>query len=302
MRIAFGICLGLLFTQGCGAPTRESSMAESIHQILFEYPEATVGIAVRDLDSGLSFDQNSERVFHAASTMKVPVMIEVFRQIDLGRLSLADSIPVVNEFRSIVDGSSYSLDFGEDSDETPYGKIGRNVTIGLLVERMITMSSNLATNILVDLLSADSIQATIEGLGTRTMHVYRGVEDLKAFDLGLNNTATAEDFAVLLTTLARREAVSEKLDTEMLDILSMQHHNSMIPAGLPEGMKVAHKTGGITRIDHDVAIVYPVDKDPYVLVILIEGIDDHTRSSELGSKLTTVIHKIVVDSRLTQDG
>jgi beta-lactamase class A len=270
-------------------------MADGIHAILSEYPEATVGVSLRDLGPGLAFDLNADRVFHAASTMKVPVMIEVFRLSELGRLSLADSIPVANEFRSIVDGSPYSMDVGEDSDGDIYGSIGRNVTVGWLVDRMITVSSNLATNILIDLVKADSVQETIEQLGTRTMRVYRGVEDLKAYELGLNNTATSEDLATVLTAIARGNAVSEASDAAMVEILVGQQFNTMIPAGLPEGTKVAHKTGSITEIHHDAAIVYPADSEPYVLVILIEGIDDHARSAELGARLTTAIHGWLIE-------
>ncbi len=297
MHIAFSICLGLVFVQGCGPANREPTMAESIHQILSEYPDATVGISVRDLDSGLAFDQDADRVFHAASTMKVPVMIEVFRLVEEGRLSLEDSIAVVNEFKSIVDGSLYSMDIGEDSDGDVYGAIGKNGTVGWLVEQMITASSNLATNILIDLVNADSVEATIERLGTRTMRVYRGVEDLKAYDLGLNNTATSEDLATLLVAIASGEAVSETSDAAMVEILASQRINRMIPAGLPEGTKVAHKTGSITKINHDAAIVYAADRKTYVLVILIEGIEDHARSSELGAKLTRTIHGTLIEAK-----
>ncbi len=269
-------------------------MAESIRQILSEYPDATVAISVRDLGSGFAFDLNPDRVFHAASTMKVPVMIEVFRQVEAGHLSLEDSIPVVNEFKSIVDGSLFSMDIGEDSDGDIYGAIGKNATVGWLVERMITVSSNLATNILIDLVNADSVQATIERLGTKTMHVYRGVEDIKAFDLGLNNTATSEDLATLLVAIARGEAVSETADAAMVEILAMQQFNRMIPAGLPDGTRVAHKTGSITKINHDAAIVYPADREPYVLVILTEGIEGKEISADLGARIATRVHSSLI--------
>ena len=255
-----------------------------VNAILAELPDDTVAISIRDPHSGFNYDRNADRLFHAASTMKVPVMIEVFRQADLGVFNLDDSLIVENAFSSIVDGSPYSMDIGEDSDESVYGAIGTAMSIRDLIHQMITRSSNLATNLLIDLVSADSVQTTIRRLGTTRMEVLRGVEDLKAFDLGMNNTATSADLAVLLEAIANGEAVSDEADAEMVAILSEQEFNEMIPAGLPEGTIVAHKTGSITRISHDAAIVSP-DDAPWVIVILTEGFDDQGESFAVGQEL-----------------
>jgi beta-lactamase class A len=220
-------------------------------------------------------------------------MIEVFRQAEEGRLSLTDSIAVVNSFKSIVDGSSYEMDVGEDSDAEVYKALGKKATIEWLVQHMIAASSNLATNILIDLVKADSVQATIERLGTTKMHVYRGVEDLKAYEQGLNNTATSADLATLMTALARGRAVSDSADARMVDIMATQEFNTMIPSGLPRGTRVAHKTGSITRIHHDAAIVYPEGQDPYVLVILTEGIEDRKESSGLGANIAGLVNTMM---------
>ena len=265
-------------------------METTLHEILAQYPEATVGISVRDLETGTAFDYNSGRVFHAASTMKVPVMIEVFRQAEEGRFSLDDSLLVTNEFRSIVDGSAYTLDTVDDSDTEVYAMADKRVPIRWLVDRMITVSSNLATNILIEFVGADSVQTTIERLGTMTMHVYRGVEDLKAFDQGLNNTATAEDLAALMQALAQGRAVSPQADSVMVEVLLRQQFRDIIPAGLPTNVRVAHKTGSITRIHHDAAIVYPPARKPYVLVVLTEGVEDGARSARLGAEIASVMH------------
>ncbi len=268
-------------------------METSFHEILSSYPEAAVGIALRDLEAGTSFEYNADRSFHAASTMKVPVMIEVFRQAEAGRFSMNDSLEVTNEFKSIVDGSSYVLDTEDDSDAEVYAEIGHPVAIRWLVERMITASSNLATNILIDLVSADSVQATIERLGTTHMKVLRGVEDLKAYDQGLNNTATANDLAVLLQALAEGRAVSSDADAEMVDILLQQEYNDIIPAGVPAGVRVAHKTGWITEIHHDAAIVYPPERKPYILVVLTEGVPDKDDSARLGAEISSAAYAAI---------
>ena len=294
MRLAL-VCI-LVACMGCQSEAEIShSMTNSIDlavkQILQVYPDAEVGLVVSDQSTGVDFRYQEERSFHAASTMKVPVMIEIFRQVDAGRFSLDDELLVENSFRSIVDSSLYSIE--DDSDDAIYTKLGQEMTIRDLIFQMITVSSNLATNLLIDFISADSVQQTVEQMGVSSMKVLRGVEDIKAYNLGLSNSTTAGDLALLLEALQDGKAVSVDADQEMVDILKAQAFNEMIPAGLPANTQVAHKTGWITAIHHDAGIVYPENADPYVLVILIEGITDNTVSAKLGADLTTVIHNIL---------
>src|SRR5690606_21176661 len=108
---------------------------------------------------------NEDTVFHAASTMKTPVMIEVYKQSAEGRFQLTDSLPVKNEFYSIVDSSVFGLTVGDDSDDLLYRQIGHNQTIYDLVSQMIQVSSNLATNILIDLVDARKVTQTMRSLG-----------------------------------------------------------------------------------------------------------------------------------------
>ena len=265
------------------------SLEAKISRVVEGVPGATVAVSVIDVDTRLSLLGN--RAFHAASTMKVPVMIEVFRQASLGRFSLNDSLAVRNSFRSIVDRSEYHIE--DDSDDAIYERLGGRMSIRDLVYQMITVSSNLATNLLIDLVAADSVQHTIEEMGVRGMRVLRGVEDIKAYDRGMNNTATAEDLALLLATILQGEAVSAGASAEMVKILLEQRFNEMIPAGMPEGARVAHKTGSITRINHDAGIVYPSAGEPYVLVILVEGVDDGDVSSGLGADIARIVHETI---------
>jgi beta-lactamase class A len=277
---------------GCGPEVNvgelQMTISTEIDRIASDYPDATLAVSVRDPQTGLTVDRNSDRLFHAASTMKVPVMIEIFRRAELGRLDLEDSIRVENAFRSIVDGSPFAIE--DDSDDAIYERLGTPMSIRDLVFNMITISSNLATNILIDYVSADSVQATSERLGTRHMETLRGVEDLKAYEQGLSNRATAADLAVLLHHLMRGRAVSPEADAAMVEILSAQRFNEMIPAGLPEGTQVAHKTGQITRIHHDAAIVTPRMGESYVLVVMIEGLADDTDSAALGASIAAAAH------------
>lgn len=238
-----------------------------------------VGLALLPLDGRPALAIQPDKEFHAASTMKVPVMIELFRQAEAGLLKLDEPLMIRNEFRSIVDGSPYQLSVGDDSDAEVYKRIGKTMSLRDLCEAMITVSSNFAANLLIERLGVENIKATVARLGAGGMHVLRGVEDQKAFDKGLNNSTTAAALGVLMLKIAGGQAVSPKADAEMVAILKRQKFNDGIPAGLPAGTPVAHKTGTITRIHHDAAIVY--GPHPYVLVILIRGIQDQKASAAL---------------------
>ncbi len=230
---------------------------------------------------------------HAASTMKVPVMIQLFRDTDAGIRRLDDDVPVKQTFTSIVDGSSYLLDPTSDSDSTLYSQVGGAASARHLIDRMITWSSNLATNILIELADASRVTETMRAFGADSIEVLRGVEDLAAFRAGLSNTTTARDLGAILVAIASGRAASDAATQDMLEILARQHFNEGIPAGLPPGIRVAHKTGSITAINHDAAIVLPKEGGAYVLVVLVRGIEDH----ETSSAVITDISRLVWESR-----
>lgn len=240
---------------------------------------ADVAVAAHAIDADDRLLIQPDTSFHAASTMKVPVMIELFRQADAGLLSLDEQLPVKNEFHSIVDGSVYRMDVSDDSDGEVYKAAGKTMALRDLCEAMITVSSNFAANLLIERVGATNVQQTVERLGGTGVRVLRGVEDQKAFDKGLNNVTTARGLAALLERLAKGTAVSPKADAEMIAILKRQKFNSAIPAGVPAGTPIAHKTGTITKIHHDAAIVY--GPRPYVLVVLVRGIEDQKISAAL---------------------
>ena len=249
---------------------------------------ADVAVAVRTLDEGNELLIQPDVEFHAASTMKVPVMIELFRQIQAGKLSMDDRLPVVNEFHSIVDGSPYSLDVADDSDATVYAHVGRTMSLRELLEAMVTVSSNLAANLLIARLGPKNIQRTTDSLGAPGMHVLRGVEDGKAFQKGLNNTTTARALLTLMEKIAHGEAVDRASSDAMIAVLERQQFNDRIPAGLPAGTRVAHKTGEITRIQHDAAIVF--GPRPFVLVVLVRGLDDAKKGAALIADITRAVY------------
>lgn len=248
---------------------------------------AEVSVAYRSLDDSEEWMFDADKLYHAASTMKVPVMVELFRQAEEGQLKLSDQLAIRNQFKSVVDGSPYSLDFGEDSDDSVYAHIGGFMTLEALNTQMITVSSNFATNLLIDHLGVKNIRATVSTLGAFGLEVRRGVEDLKAFDQGVINETSARGLFILLNAIARGQAVSPSASERMVEVLSAQKFNDGIPKGLPAGTRVAHKTGTITRIHHDAAIVY--GDHPAVLVILTRGIEKEADSDDLIARITRAL-------------
>src|SRR5215813_7566844 len=220
--------------------------------------------------------------------MKVPMLIELFHQAKEGKLKLSDTIVVKNEFHSIVDGSPYKLDAADDSEAELYKAEGKSRTLAELAELMITVSSNLATNLLIEKLGVENIRAEVHALGADGMNVLRGVEDGKAFEKGMNNTTTARGLEILLTAIADGKAVDADASKQMVALLERQKFNEAIPAGLPTGTRVAHKTGDITKIHHDAAIVFA--KRPFVLVVLVRGIADEKESYALAAAIAKELY------------
>ena len=282
--------LSILMMSSAASQTLDQARAE-IEKLIHATP-GTFAVAAEDLSTGKQLLLNERETFHAASTMKTPVMIEVFKQAREGPLHLDDSVIVRNEFRSIVDGSRYSLDLGDDSDDSIYRRIGQKASVRELVEHMITLSSNLATNILIGLVNPDRVTATMRELGADSIRVLRGVEDSKAFQQGLNNTTTALDLLMVMKAIANGQAVDSSTSAEMVRILLNQKFNDKIPALLPKGVRVAHKTGNITGVEHDSGIVFLPDGRSYVIVTLSKDLPN----AEQGKRVLAEISRIVYNA------
>jgi beta-lactamase class A len=278
------------------APLDSANPRQTI-QNLSDSLHSEIGVAFYDLETGASFNFNERLMLHAASTMKAPVMIEVFRQAESGKFKLEDSLLVKNNFKSIVDGSAYSMDIGEDSDDSIYKMISRRMTIRQLIEQMITVSSNLATNMLIELVDAKKVMATLRSLGIKNMQVLRGVEDGKAFERGLNNRTDAFDLLLTMRAIVEKKAASAASCDEMLEVLKRQKFREKIPEGLPEGIIVANKTGHITNIDHDAAIVFPLNRKPYVLVVLTHKINDPQLAAQVIARISKSIWRHFIEKR-----
>ena len=275
----------------------EEKLEKHISQ-MFDSQDGQFAFAYKDLQTNETLLINARERFHAASTMKTPVLIELYKQDADGIFSLDDSIPIKNEFYSIVDSSTYSLTAEDDSEKTLYTLLGQNRTIGDLAYDMIIVSSNLATNLTIDLVGAPNVNKTMRSLGANDIDVLRGVEDIKAYEKGMSNTTTAYDLMVIYEQLALGNVVSSSASESMIDILFDQKFNDIIPAKLPEDVKVAHKTGSITGVHHDSGIVYMPDGRKYVLVLLSKELGDFDQGTSLMADVSYLVYQYMMGKKM----
>ena len=285
----------LILLTACTSTQPKQRMDELRQQIsaTLGAQEGTFAVAFKDMQTGEELLINARESFHAASTMKTPVLIEAYKQASEGRFSLSDSIRIRNEFKSIVDGSLYSISPEDDSEKELYTLIGQKRPASELLYKMIIQSSNLATNLIIEELDAKQVTQTMRELGAQDIQVLRGVEDSKAFEKGLSNTTTAYDLLLLFGQITAGKAVSSEASGEMVRILLDQRHREIIPARLPEGVKVAHKTGWITGVRHDSGIVILPDGRKYVLVLLSKNLKDEKAGIEAMAKVSEMIYTYV---------
>lgn len=269
----------LLFTvsiskgQNSTSAQRTAILKDQVVREVSQYPAAQVAVAFKDLQSGAELFINEDRFFHAASTMKTPVMAALFAQSAVGKFDLDDTITVYNRFKSIADGSEYQVNSADDSEQDLYKAVGTPVLISDLMLRMITKSSNLATNMLIDKVGVNAVKETMHIIGADNIKVLRGVEDQKAFDQGMNNMVTAKDLMLLFEQIALGRLVNRDASQKMIAILMQQRLKGAIPAKLPSAVRVANKTGSITRVLNDSGIVFLPDGRKYVLVLLSRGLE-----------------------------
>ena len=277
-------------------PGRDTStLKQQIHRIT----EAAEGdYAVAFIDAGnpeTSLFIDADEWFHAASTMKTPVMIEVYRQAMEGKFDLDDKLVVRNEFVSIADGSTYSLSIDRDSGDALYDHLGSELSIRELVYSMIVRSGNLATNIVIEHVGAENVNRAMADMGAEGIRVLRGVEDMAAFRAGMNNEVTARGLAMMYLRLAEGSALDKEYRSQVLSVLKDQHFRDMIPALLPEEVTVAHKTGWITGVRHDSGIVYLPDGRAYVLVILSKNVPDRADANRTGAEISRKIYDFMTE-------
>lgn len=235
--------------------------------------EYCAGLAGRPLIS-----ENSDRQFYAASTMKVPVMVALFRRYDRGSLDLGQPVTITSTFTSVHDGSQFRIDAEDEDSEL---RDGEQRPVRDLIERMITLSSNNATDLLLQLTTFDEIQKTVDDSGATNTVIARPIGDKSAAQAGIQNLVTAADLVAIMTAIATERAAEPDSCREMLDILTRQQHRVGIAAGLPADIRTASKGGWINGLRHDVAVIWPPDGKPYCHAICTEGLADDDAIAEI---------------------
>lgn len=253
-----------------------------------------LAVAFYDYETTVQWCYNADEWFHAASTMKVAVLLGVFRQIARGDLSLESPVHVRNRFTSIVNREPFMIEISRDGDGNVSKHIGKNLPVRELAYWMITTSSNLATNLLVEVVGVEVIQRALDELEIQGVKVLRGVEDQAAYEAGFNNEVTANGLLRLLRVIAEKRAFSRKASEEMLEILLDQKFKSGIPAGLPAHARVAHKTGNISTVHHDAGIVFMKDRAPYALVVLTK-FDAETGRGRAVAEISREVHSALAE-------
>lgn len=250
---------------------RARELQREIEKIEKESGAKAIAVALHDLETGLELQDHADRWFHAASTIKVPILLGAFAAIDRGDLLPHSRVHVRNRFLSVVEDIPFRVESSRDANSAVHNAIGKMMRVDELAYHMITTSSNLATNLLMGVIGSDAVNKTLRELDVEDgIELRRGVEDELAFDKRINNMVTANGLLRILVMLAEGRAFSPALSRRMMDILHGQEFNQGIPALLPKGTRVAHKTGEISTVAHDAGVVYLPKRKPYVLVILTE--------------------------------
>lgn len=256
--------------------SRAKALGERVRRIAREAGAERVAVAVYDYQTRRRWDLDGDEWFHAASTIKVPILLGVFGAAARGHLVLDSRVHVRNRFHSVADGQVFRVESGRDANSEVHRHLGSTMKVNELAHHMIVTSSNLATNLLVDLVGIDEIRDALNELevdGVRLsegVEVCRGVEDEAAWEKGINNKVTANGLVRVLRPIEEGTAFNVELSARMLEILHDQEFRSGIPAGVPESARVANKTGEISTVAHDAAIVYPANRKPYAVVVLTQ--------------------------------
>jgi beta-lactamase class A len=269
----------------------EASLRDTVLRIGEEARASAIAVAAYDFEHHTTWSLNPSRWFHAASTIKVPVLLGVYEAIEQHRFEPFSRVHVRNRFYSLVDGKPFRVGQESDANAAVHAARGHMMTVHELAEHMIVTSSNLATNLLLDLIGVKAARESLARLHLGGIDLRRGVDDEAAWEAGINNRVTAAGLCDALRLIEEGKAISPEASRAMLDILHQQRFRSGIPAGLPEDARVANKTGEISTIAHDAGIVYLDGRDAYVVVILTEWAPEVNGRQETIARISRAVYE-----------
>lgn len=252
-------------------------LGRNIETILTEYT-ARWGIVIVNQTTGERLELHPERVFPAASMIKVPIMYEIMRQAAAGAISLDSCLKATPSFRA--GGAGVLKELRPDIE----------MTVRELVTLMIILSDNTATNMLIDLAGMDGINRTIRDLGLKSTVLRRRMMDFAAALAGKENETSAADMALMFTIIYDSGDLPASYGALMLDILKRQQIRDKLPFFLPEDTILAHKTGTLTGIEHDGGVLF-LPGGPYIAVVLTGGHDANYRGLQLVARIGQAIYE-----------
>jgi beta-lactamase class A len=270
-------------------------LQNKVLRIAREAGAEAVAAAFYDYETETAWSYQGDRWFHSASTIKVAVLASLFRVIEDGLFTLDARVHIRNRFLSAVDGEPYRIPAARDANSKVHAATGKTMKVGELAHHMIVTSSNLATNLLIDLIGIETAQKALDDLNVGGVKLVRGVEDERAFEAGLNNLVTANGLLRLFRLIQEERGLPPHAAQKILSILDQQEFNSGIPAGLPAGVRetarVAHKTGEISTVAHDAGLVTLPRRKPYAVVILTAwGRDNSNGRQETVAGLSRAVY------------
>jgi beta-lactamase class A len=257
-----------------------------------------LAVALFDYETNLAWSRKGDRWFHSASTIKVAVLVALFNAMEARGFSLDSRLHVRNRFLSRIDNTPFRVSRARDADKEVHRAIGKTMRVGDLARHMIVTSSNLATNLLVDLVDVEEAQKMLTRHGIEGIDLARGVEDDKAFEANFNNRVTANGLVSLFRVIHEGRGIRPEAGGEMLDILFQQEFRSGIPAGLPADVRdharIANKTGEISVAAHDAGMIFLPGRKPYVLAVLTEVDPNDDERMDRIARVSAIIYESLI--------
>jgi len=255
-----------------------------------------VACCMFDYETRQWWDHDGDEWFHAASTIKVPILVGVFGAVHRGALARESRVHVRNRFLSVAGGKPFRVEASRDANSVVPQHMGKTMKVDELAYHMIVTSSNLATNLLVDLVGLDDLRASLRQLDIDGVELERGVEDNDAFDQGISNRVTARGMVKTLRHIEEGTAFSVEASARMLEIMNDQEFRRGIPAGVPDSARVANKTGEISTIAHDAAIVYLAGRRPYAITVLTQWEAGSSGRQDTIARISRAVYNHLTDA------
>ena len=275
----------------------QATLAARARDIAAGLGDGSIGISVFDYLSGFAWDLNGDRWFHAASTIKIAILAGLFDAIERGRFTLESRLHVRNRFLSALGREPFRVDTRRDADGDVHAAIGKTMRVGDLARHMIVRSSNLAANLLLDLVGVEATRSALAARGISGIDVRRGVEDERAFQAGLNNQVTADGIVALLRAIRDGRGFSAGSSAAMIDMMMGQELTGGIAPGLPDAIRavarVAHKTGDISTVTHDAGLVFLPGRPPYIVAILVACACEASARTDALTAISGVVYDAV---------